>query len=119
MRAIRILLVIWGLVCLITPVYTALQYPVIKISTPSAMNAIENTFINLKAMNEDESTRYQFFKNGVIGNDRGLRNSVKVRQSAITVIGLFSAIMCFSGAILLPHLTRRLNRTSAAQKPLN
>ena len=76
----------------------ALVYPFMKLRTPDALSLIEDQFINVASMNEKESKNYQFAKGWIIGNNKGLIKSAKVRQYAILVIGFISAIISFVGA---------------------
>ena len=114
MKKMRVILVLLGLIFLITPIYTELEYPIIKVTTESAVHTIESEFVDLESMTKDQEKQYQFYKGWIISNNKGLRNSAKIRQYAVTFIGLSSALVCFLGAIFLPRLIRRSNRNNTA-----
>ncbi len=106
MKKIRIFLVVWGVACLITPVLSALEYPLMKISTEGAMHTIENSFINIDLMSPEDMKSYEFLKSWILGNDKMLNKSAKVRQRAVVFLGISTSFLCFLGAIYLPHLIR-------------
>ncbi|WGO99459.1 hypothetical protein QFX18_05210 [Saccharophagus degradans] len=107
MKKIRIFLVVWGFVCLVTPVLSALKYPLMKLTTEGAMHSIENSFINIDTMAAEEKKSYDFLKSWILGNDKMLKKSAKVRQYAVMFLGVSTSLLCFLGAIYLPYLTRR------------
>lgn len=86
---------------------SALEYPLMKITTESAMHSIENRFINIDAMAAEDKKSYEFSKSRILGNDKMLKKSAKVRQQAVMFLGVSTSLLCFLGAIYLPYLTRR------------
>ena len=73
------------------------------------MHTIESEFIDLGSMTKEQEKQYRFYKRWIIGNDKELKNVAKVRQYAVTFIGLISALICFLSAIFLSRLTRSLH----------
>jgi len=98
MNVISIFLLIWGLVCILVPIYTALVYPVMKLRTPDAINMIEDQFVDVASLSDKESKNYKFVKGWILGNDKSLIKSAKVRQYGVILIGFSSAVICFVGA---------------------
>lgn len=106
MKGTRIFLIVWGLICLITPVLSALEYPLMKLTTPKAITSIENSFINTEQITKEEKKSYEFLRSWILGNDKALIKSAKFRQKTTIFLGVFSAIFCFLGAIYFPRLAR-------------
>jgi len=98
MNVISIFLVIWGAVSLLVPVYMSLIYPFMKLKTPAALGMIEDQFINLALMSDKDLKSYQFAKDWIISNDKGLIKSARVRLYVMFVIGFISAGISFIGA---------------------
>gem|GEM_PF-5092691 len=80
-----------------------------KLTTKGAMYSIENRFVNIDSMTAEDKKSYEFLKSWILINDKMLKKSAKVRQQFVVILGISTSLLCFLGAIYLPHLTRRSN----------
>ena len=101
MDTFRIVVALWGLFCLGFVVYGALNFPVLKLKTPMAMDEIERRYINLTSLSDDDKKFYDFNKSWVVGNYHGLMKSAKVRQIYLSIVGLITSMFCFFCAAFL------------------
>ncbi len=81
----------------------------IKLPTPMALAAIEDHYIGLGSLSEDEMKQYEFHKQWIIWNYEGLLASSLARMKFLVIVGIFTGLICILGAVFWPRITKLSN----------
>jgi hypothetical protein len=85
-----------GMIAIIAGVYANLQFPLMKISTPMAVSAIEDKFVRTD-LEGDELSLYDFHKNWILSNARELKQcNTTLRQLAAIGLPLMGILLLIS-----------------------
>lgn len=106
MKIIRLSLLFWGLFCFALVGAGALSFPMIKFPTPMALASIEDQYIDLESLSEDELEHYKFNQQWIIWNYEGLMGSSIARMKYLAIIGIFTGFLCVLAAVFWPRITR-------------
>jgi len=94
MKTIKILLFVWGMICLGAIVKGAIEYPIVKINTPGALAIIEQDIIKKEELNSEEVERFELAKSSILNNYKGLERSAKLRQQLLYITAGFNVLVC-------------------------
>lgn len=106
-RALRRILIVWGIVCLLSPIAAFMHYPIMKVSTPQAVRNIEQIISKSSEISSETSNQLKFALNWILGNDKGLKRHSSWSYKLLSVISILSALISFYVAYSLRNLTRQ------------
>ena len=118
-KYVRTTFLVWGIICLLVPGYTMLQFPIMKITTPAAMVSIEDQFIDKSSMEKEEDKKsYDLLKNSILFNDKLLKKSASIRQYGVMLLGFVTAVLCFLSAAYntSPHVNVETGSVCSSRK---
>ena len=118
MKKIRTLLLIWAVACLAFVVIGWLSFPSISYAKLSTSDAILNLQQNSNATKEQVAA-FEFNKEWALTHTAAIEKTATIRQIYLSIIGVFTSVLCFIGFYYLPAYNKQLNKDATNVAPIS
>ena len=94
-----------AVVCLLSPIAAYMHYPLMKVSTPQAVDHIKRIISTQSELGTEKLKQLDFSFNSILGNDKGLKKHSSWSYKLLSDVSLLSALISFYAAYCLRNLT--------------
>ncbi|WP_448549370.1 hypothetical protein [Thalassotalea fusca] len=100
---LRRILIVWGIVCLLSPLAALLHFPQMKTSTPQSVDVVEQLITENLAVDREASTQLAHAFNGIIANHKAMNKHSDWSYKLLSAVSILSACISFYLVFRLRH----------------